>query len=54
MDYGNFPGQDQKITRKIRNKIEDMWPAIYNLMNAFFFGIIKFIKFLIAGLWPGK
>ena len=44
----------QKFQEKFSHFLEDIWPSVYGVINALFYGIINFIKFLISGLWPGK
>lgn len=38
--------------RKIRERIEELWPAVYQTVNDFLFAILSFVKDTIRGLWP--
>jgi len=54
MKTSNIYGYQDSNREKFYRLLQDIWPAIYNLINSFVFGIVKFFRFLISGLWPGK
>ena len=54
MEEGNYSSRNEKFSERVYHFLEEIWPSIYKLINALFYGFISFIKFLVQGLWPGK
>lgn len=46
-----YQRSEENYSVKIIHFIQDIWPSVYGTLNDIIFGIIKFIKDTISGLW---
>ena len=43
--------KNESFSEKGRHFIQEVWPSIYGILNDILFGIIRFVKDTISGLW---
>ncbi len=46
-----FQNTKEPLSSKIIHFIQGVWPSVYGTLNDILFGIIRFVKDTISGLW---
>ena len=46
-----YQNKNENLSEKGLHFIQGIWPSVYGTLNDILFGIIRFVKDTISGLW---